>query len=136
MPLMRMEHGVDPKKEIMDRMESLLPHIQVMNDDVLLGVYVRPSKTASGLHLPDSTRQEDEFQGLACLVLKMGPLAFKEDETHKYYGVVPKVGDWVAVRKSEGFSLRFGSATNNSQPCRLMRESGIKLIIDEPDVVW
>lgn len=136
MPLVRMKHEIDPRKEIMERMTPFLDDIHVMNDDVLLGVYVRPKKTAGGIHLTDQYRQEDEYQGLACLVLKMGDLAFKEDDTHHYGNVVPKVGDWVAVRKSEGFSFKIGVSSSETQPCRLMKETGVRLIISEPDMVW
>lgn len=136
MGLMRMDHEIDPKKEILDRVWPFLDSVQVIGDDVLLGVYMRPERTAGGLILAQSTRQEDEYQGLACLVLKMGNLAFKEDENHHYDGIVPKVGDWVAVRKSEGFSFKLGKDTKNVQPCRIMSEKGIRLIISEPDTVW
>ena len=136
MPLMRMKHDVDPKKEIMDRMAPFLDEIKVMGEDVLLGVYVRPKVTSGGIHLTDNCRQEDEYQGLACLILKMGDLAFVEDENHVYGNNKPKVGDWVAVRKSEGFSFKIGISSSEVQPCRLMRESGIRLIISEPDIVW
>ena len=136
MPLMKMEHTVDPKKEIMDRLGDYMEAIEVMGEDVLLGVYVRPQKTASGIYLTDNARQEDEYQGLACLVLKMGPLAFVEDEDHVYGPRKPKVGDWVAVRKSEGFSFKVGRSSKEAQPCRLMKESGVRLVISEPDMVW
>lgn len=136
MALMRMKHDIDPKKEILDRVAPFIGDVSVMNDDVLLGVYIRPEKTSGGLILTHDTRKEDEYQGLACLILKMGSLAFKEDETHHYGDRVPQVGDWVAVRKSEGFSLKIGTSAKDAQPCRLMKESGVRLIISEPDMVW
>ncbi|MDE2106105.1 MAG: hypothetical protein KGL39_53275 [Patescibacteria group bacterium] len=135
MPLVRMQHDVDPKKEIQDRMEPFLDGITVLGADVLLGVYVRPEKTKGGIHLTQQYRQEDEYQGLACVILKMGPVAFLEDDDHKY-DVKPKVGDWVAVRKSEGFSFKIGASSGDVQPCRLMNERGVRLIISEPDMVW
>ena len=133
---MRMKHDIDPKKEIFDRVSPFIDDIGVMGEDVLLGVYIRPEKTSGGLILTHDTRKEDEYQGLACLVLKMGPLAFKEDDAHHYGDIKPKVGDWVAVRKSEGFSFKVGSSNDKAQPCRLMKESGVRLIINEPDMVW
>lgn len=136
MALMRMKHEIDPKQEILDRVSPFIDNITVMNDDVLLGVYVRPEKTSGGLILTHDTRKEDEYQGLACLVLKLGSLAFQEDATHQYGDRVPQVGDWVAVRKSEGFSFKVGASNDKSQPCRLMKETGVRLIIGEPDMVW
>lgn len=136
MPLVRMQHDVDPRKEIMDRMEPFINDITVLGEDVLLGVYIRPEKTKGGIHLTAQYRQEDEYQGLACVVLKMGPLAFLEDDAHHYGKRKPKVGDWVAVRKSQGFSFKIGASTTDAQSCRLMHAEGIKLIISEPDMVW
>jgi co-chaperonin GroES (HSP10) len=131
-----MQHDVDPKQEIIDRMKPFIDEIHVMGEDVLLGVYMRPEKTKGGLLLAQQSRQEDEYQGLACVILKMGVLAFVEDETHKYGDRKPQVGDWVAVKKSQGFSFKIGVSSTEVQPCRLMHESGIKLIISEPDMVW
>lgn len=136
MPLVRMQHDIDPRQEIIDRVKPFLDGVHVMGEDVLLGVYVRPEKTKGGVHLTQSYRQEDEYQGLACVVLKMGPLAFVEDDDHKYGERKPQVGDWVAVKKSQGYSLKIGASAIDVQPCRLMNESGIKLIISEPDMVW
>lgn len=136
MPLVRMQHDKDPKQEIIDRVKPFLDGITVLGEDVLLGVYMRPEVTKGGIHLPGQTRQEDEYQGLACVILKMGPLAFIEDENHHYGDRRPQIGDWVAVKKSQGYSLKIGASTNDVQACRLMHESGIKLIISEPDMVW
>lgn len=136
MPLVRMQHDIDPKEEISKRMKPFLDEITVLGEDVLLGVYIRPEKTKGGIHLTAAFRQEDEYQGLACVILKMGPLAFLEDETHHYGPRKPQIGDWVAVRKSQGFSFKIGATTGEAQPCRLMHAEGIKLIIDEPDMVW
>ena len=136
MPLVRMQHDVDPKQEIMDRVRPYLDNIIVMGEDILLGVYMRPEKTKGNIILTQQYRGEDEYQGLACLILKMGPLAFVEDEDHKYGERKPQIGDWVAVRKSEGFSFKIGSSSTDVQPCRLMHERGVRLVISEPDMVW
>lgn len=138
MALVQMRHDVDPKKKIMDFMNPFLKDIEVMGEDVLLGVYVRPNISKGGIMLTDKTREEDVYQGLACVILKMGPLAFVEDENHKYGSVKPKIGDWVAVRKSEGFSFKVGSSPKeeDQMPCRLMNERGVRLVISNPDSVW
>jgi hypothetical protein len=136
MPLVKMKHDVDPKQVIIDKMKPYLDGIEVMGEDVLLGVYMQPEITAGGIHLVHEVRKENEFQGLACVVLKKGPLAFVEDENHHYGPRVPQVGDWVAVRKSEGFSFKTGPSHEKAQPCRLMNEKGIRLIISDPDSVW
>lgn len=143
MGIIKMQHNVDPKKFIRDKMKPFIDGLEVMGEDILLGVYDREAykgdlKSSGGIIIPGKKLEEDKYQGLACLILKMGPLAFVEDETHKYGPSKPKVGDWVAVRKSEGFSFVVGlsSKMEENQQCRLMNERGVRLIISDPDSVW
>lgn len=140
MGVLAIKHDQDPKEFIKDKIKPFIDGLEVMGEDVLLGVYDRGAykgdvKTTGGIILTAKNLDEDKYQGLACLILKMGPLAFVEDETHKYGSRKPQVGDWVAVRKSEGFSFVVGSQ-DNSQHCRLMNERGVRLIISDPDSVW
>lgn len=138
MPISAMKHTIDPKQKILDFMKPYLNGMEVMGEDVLLAVYVRPTTTAGGIILTSKTREEDVYQGLSCLILKMGPLAFVEDAEHKYGDRKPQAGDWVAVRKSEGYSFKVGhsSKEEDQMPCRLMNERGVRLIISDPDSVW
>lgn len=143
MGIIKLEHKIDAKEHIWQKMRPFLDGMDVMGEDVLLGVYDREAyaeelKTTSGLIIPSQKLSEDKYQGLACLVLKMGPLAFQEDENHQYGLRKPKVNDWVAVRKSEGFSFVVGKSQKmvENQQCRLMKEAGVRLIISDPDTVW
>lgn len=143
MGIIRLQHNIDPKAVIMEKMEPFLDGMGVMGEDILLGVYDRDAyksevKSAGGIIIANTKLSEDKYQGLSCLVLKMGPLAFVEDDEHTYGPTKPKVGDWVAVRKSEGFSFVVGSSSKmtDNQQCRLMNERGVRLIISDPDSVW
>lgn len=143
MGIVRIQHNFDPKELIWKKMKPFLDGMDVMGEDVLLGVYDREAyqdelKTASGIIIPSKKLEEDKYQGLTCLILKMGPLAFVEDENHKYGQRKPQINDWVAVRKSEGFSFVVGSShkMDENQQCRLMNERGVRLIISDPDSVW
>lgn len=124
--------SADLKSEIWAVVNPLLPDIRsvVQVSDVLVAIWVRPNRTAGGIELPDSYRDEDVFQGKTGLVLTMGDLAFSDDETHRW-PVKPKVGDWVAYRVSDGWPFMLGQ-----QPCRLVNERGIRMVLERPDVVY
>jgi len=135
-------HETDPRQEIMDALSPTIDQMEVMGARVLLGVYVRSStvKTASGtvFHLPDSARDEDKYQGKVGLVLKMGPLAFTEDATHKWGGCVPKIGDWVHVQVYE--TKPFEAMTtqgfkDNNHRCRFVEDVDILAVLKQPDIV-
>lgn len=130
MPAMLMQHVTDPAEEIVDRIGDLSEFI-VPGNKVLLGIYMRPQKTKSGIELPDNYLDEDRFQGKACLVLKKGPVAFTG--SWKVEGLNPDVGDWVAVRPSDGLKIDIRSAKGH---CILVEDSQIQLVIPAPDVVF
>lgn len=128
-----MVHETDPKQEILSRVRGLIDDILPMTTEVICGIYVRPERTAGGIILPQDKgmRREDEYQGKVGLVLKMGPLAFTDDENHKWGDVKPKVGDWVLWRVGDTFPFSLGDA-----PCRFVDEGLIRAILPGPDIVY
>ena len=71
MPLMRMEHST-PVKEATAALVGDLEGVEVFGNQVLVAIYQRPNKTASGIYLSDGVRAEDQYQGKVGLVLKLG----------------------------------------------------------------
>jgi co-chaperonin GroES (HSP10) len=130
MPLTKMLHTVDPVREILKKIGDL-SKFEVMHNDVLIGIYERPEKTQGGILLTDKTRQEDEYQGKAGLVLKKGPLAFVSDENYDFKGQDVKPGDWVAIWISDGRKIKI-----NDQLCRMVEDRYIRLKIPAPDQVY
>lgn len=126
---MLMKHDVDPKDEIYEAVGVAASQVEVMGAQVLVAIYIRPKKTAGGIWTPDSAQDEDIYQGKVGLILKMGPMAFEEDETHKF-PVKPKVGDWVVFRIGDTFSFNL-----NKRYCRLAEDIYVRAIIQSPDVV-
>lgn len=126
----KMHHAVDPREEMLSRIGDL-SQVEVFHNQTLVMVYIRPDKTASGLFLADSTRDEDRFQGKAGLVVKKGLLAFVDDEHNKFQGQDVEIGDWVFYRVSDGFPI-----TINGCLCRLLEEVHIKGRIPSPDAVY
>lgn len=130
MPAMLMEHTVDPRTQLRDAIGDL-DSVEVFGNQILVAVYKRPERTKSGVFMPDSTRQEDEYQGKAGLVVKLGPLAFKDSEGVKFHGQKVDLGAWIAYRVSDGWSVRV-----NGTLCRMLDDTNVKLRIPAPDTIW
>jgi co-chaperonin GroES (HSP10) len=127
-----MLHTVDPKQEIMEALGPYLADVQPLGTEVLLAVYIRPERTRGGLLLTENQgmRKEDLHQGKVCLVLAMGELAFSEDATHRWGGITPKVGDWVAINVGDTWAFELGN-----RRCRVVEDVDVRLILKQPDIV-
>ena len=130
----QMKHTVDPKKEIWDDVKPYLDDVEPIGTEVLLAVYLRPERTAGGIivDLGDKgMKAEDRYQGKVGLVLKMGPVAFTEDDRHHWGGRIPQVGDWLAVSVGDTWSCELGN-----RRCRIVEDIHCKLILQRPDIVY
>jgi len=130
MPYMRMQHDVDPVKQMLDEIGDL-SNIEVFNNQVLLGIYIRPVKTRGGIMLTDNYRDEDKWQGKVGLVLKKGPTAFMDKTGEWFDGVTINDGDWLVTRPSDGFLI-----TIRNVFCKVIVDTGTKMRVQYPDEVW
>jgi co-chaperonin GroES (HSP10) len=130
MPQRKMVHDIDPAQEIRNRIGNL-KDFSILGNWLLLGIYVRPKVTASGIHLPDQTRDEDIHQGKAALVLMRGESAFVSDAQRDFRGEEAKIGEWVCVHVTEGRKLVI-----NGQICRLCRDEDVIMKISSPDAIY
>lgn len=120
----------DPAKAIMDIVGPALSGIDVMFNMVLLGTYIRPEKTAGGIIRPQGNVQEDVFQGKVGLVLKLGSHAYVDDEDDSFKGQKVNVGEWCVYKVGDAWSLNI-----NGYPCRLVRDTGVRLRVKDPNVI-
>ena len=130
MPFMTMEHDVDPKAKLLEEIGDLST-VQIFNNQILVAVYIRPTKTKSGIYLSDKTVDEDRYQSKVGLVLKKGPDAFVDDSGNWFKDVEVGVNDWVVFRPSDGWSI-----TVNGVLCRMLEDLSVRGRIDAPDRVW
>lgn len=107
-----------------------LSGVEIFGDYVLVATYIRPEKTRGGVLLPDSVKQEDVWQGKAGLVLKWGPDAFVDHETGLQYDQVVDVGEWCVYFVGDAKALQV-----NGYPCRLVRDTSIRMKIKNPEAV-
>lgn len=130
MPYMEMDHEVDPRKKILDEVETL-DGIEIYNNQVLVAVYIRPTKTKTGIILTDKYVGEDLYQSKVGLVLMKGPSAFVEEEERWFKNVDINEGDWAVFRPSDGWQISV-----NGVDCRIMDDIHIRGKVSKPDQVW
>ena len=130
MPAALMNHVVNPRKVITDKIGDL-SNIDLFYNKILVGIYIRPEKTAGGIIYTDETREEDRFQGKAGLVLKIGPTAFKDEGSVQFYGQKVQVGDWIVFRPSNGLKMKI-----NSIDCVYLQDVHVEMRVDRPDWVY
>lgn len=130
MPHMAMEHVTDPADDIRSKIGSL-EGFELFGNQVLIGIYMRPEKTKTGVFLAQTSRSEDEHQGKAGLVLMKGPSAFVSDSNYDFNGQDVEVGEWVSIFVSDGRKIVI-----NGQLCRIVEDHHIRLKIPAPDAVF
>jgi hypothetical protein len=130
MPYMLMEHEVDPAKKIIEEIGDL-SKIELFNNQILVGVYIRPQKTKSGLYLSEKTTEEDRFQSKVGLLLKLGPRAFEPNDEGWFNGETFNINDWLVFRPSDGWSI-----TVHGVLCRILTDTQVKMRVPNPDEVW
>ena len=129
MPHMPMLHEKDPKQAILDEIGDL-SNVELFHNQVLLAVYLRPTKTKSGLILTDNHVDEDRYQSKVGLLVKRGPSAFEQDGDW-FNGLTFSEHDWLVFRPSEGWSI-----TVNNVLCRIFDDVNIKGRVADPDAVY
>lgn len=122
-----------PQASVSEILESIgdISNVEVFHNQVLIGTYIKPERTAGGILLTDDTRSEDKWQGKAGVVLKMGPAAFVNDAANDFHGLEVNEGDWLLFRVTDGFSLEV-----NGVHCRLIEDSHVKGRVPDPTMIY
>ena len=130
MPYMLMHHEVDPVQKILTDIGDLST-VQLFNNEVLVGIYLRPEKTKSGFFLTDQHRDEDRFQSKVGLLLKAGPNAFEPNAESWFEGESFNLNDWLVFRASDGWQI-----TVHGVLCRVLKDVQVKMRVTNPDEAW
>jgi hypothetical protein len=123
-------HDLKTKTEAIKRKVGDLNGISVMFNMVLLAAYVRPAMTKGGIIRPGENVEEDVWQGKVGLVIKHGPDAFKDDDDMSFNGQKAELGEWVVFKVGDAWQL-----TINDWPCRLVRDSSIRMKTEDPTII-
>lgn len=132
MPLMQMQHDIDPAEALIDKIGDLSEFVVPFNK-ILVGIYIHSGRTKGGVYLADETGSESRWQGKAGLILKRGPMAFVDDDRVKFNGLDPQVGEWIAFRPSDGMKIDIRGKDGH---CILLTDTQVQLVIPAPDLVW
>lgn len=126
--------ATDPRAEILRQAEDFARRIEVFHNQVLIGLYLGPEKSKGGIIYSDIRKTENEYQGKVGVVLKIGPLAFKDDDRNKFEGQNIEVGDWVAIRPNDGWPCRLGGIKGIA--CRMVEDVHVKMRLAGPDDLY
>lgn len=129
--------SIDPKKALIESLGIGLDKIEIFHNQVLCATYIGPDRTPGGIILADRTLAENRYQGKIFLVIKLGPLAFKDDAIAKFGGIEIKEGDWVIARPSDG--LEWFSADSSGTAgtcCRIFEDVNIKGRVSDPALIY
>lgn len=128
--------GRDPKQALIDAVGDI-GGIEMYHNLVLVATYIEPEMTAGGIIKPDRTLAENRFQGKCALVLKLGPLAFKDDNIARFGGMKPEIHDWVVVRPSDGIELfKVDASGSAGTSCRIFEDVAIKARLSDPGLIY
>lgn len=120
-------HRKDPKSLIHDDLKGLVDKLEPTGGDVVVCVYERPKEIqlAGGKTLltPDnySRTNEDKFQGVVGLVVKLGP---NFHEKRQALGLDPpiKLGDWVSFRTQDCVAFTLGTRAMRQLEGQFLRQ--------------
>ena len=130
--------STDPKQAILDFVGDL-SDVQIFGNQVLIGTYFRPKRTAGGIIRVDDNLQEDMWQGKVGLVLKWGNAAYlDDDEYHFPEEDKVKVGEWCVyfVGDTKSILVRGKGGKEGGFPCRIVRDSSIRMRISDPTMIF
>ena len=127
-------HGEDPRDALWKKVGFVADHIKVPSSKILVAIYYRPETTTGGIIDP-TVKAGDSFQGKIGLVIKLGPLAFQDDDTHTWGDVRAKQKDWVQFRVGDTAPWRLGR-NEQSPHFRFVEDVNVLAIWDRPDLAW
>jgi co-chaperonin GroES (HSP10) len=128
---------VGPKQALLEALGDVSWY-EPFHNLVLIATYVPPETSAGGIIIPDRSLAEARFQGVAGLVLRRGPAAFRDEGHVKFYGVMVEEGDWIVYKPSdamEQFVRKQGSGSDGVS-VRLIQDIHIKGRVPDPALIY
>lgn len=117
----------DERAVLKEKFSADYPDIIAKGYRIVVKPYVRPSKTAGGIILSETTTTEDQFHSLICQVISIGPLAYTDE---KFCGGVAwcDIGDWVVIPRVTGTRI----PSKGGDTLRIVNEDDICAIVKDP----
>lgn len=124
-------YAINPHKAILDFARPFLDQAHIGPAKILVATFRQPEKTAGGIIKTQRYIEEDKFQGITGLVLKRGPLSFEDDSRIKFGGFEAKEEDWVVFKPENARATEL-----RGLHCRIIEDSSIDMVVDDPELVW
>lgn len=124
-------YAIDPKKTIIAFVEQFLGLVHVGPAKLLVATFRQPEKTAGGVLKTERYMDEDKFQGVAGLVLSVGPLAFEDGGKYKFGGFKAEQFQWVTYNPENGRAREL-----RGLHCRTIDDVDIDSVVDDPELFW
>ncbi len=124
-------YSTDPKKAIVEFFEPFMTQVHVGPAKLLVATFRQPEKTSGGLIKTQKYMEEDKFQGITGLVLKIGPLAFSDDARVKFGGFIVEPFQWVIYKPENGRATEL-----RGLHCRIIEDVNIDALVDDPELLW
>lgn len=130
-----LHHPEDEAKKIFDKVGDLT-EVEIFGNRVLVAKFVR-EHVGKGILATSTTQREDRWQGKIGLVLKKGPLAFKDDAANDFCGQDVDVGDWVWFSYGDGTDAEIRqSASADKVECKMLKDVEIHGRVPRPDFIY
>jgi hypothetical protein len=124
-------YAQDPHKAIAEFVKPFLDQVHIGPAKLLVATYRQPEKTAGGLFKTQKYLEEDKYQGITGLLLKMGPLSFTDDNKVKFGSFKASPFQWVIYKPENGRATEL-----RGLHCRIIEDVSIDAIVDEPELLW
>lgn len=120
----------DKKKEVIFREIGDLSKYRLMSGRVLVAIYFGGDRhEGTSILRSDDSLKEDRWQSSVGLVIKKGPLAFRDDEATntRFYGQDIEIGEWVIYNPGDGRRVQI-----NGVDCRVFEDAVLTMTTEEP----
>jgi co-chaperonin GroES (HSP10) len=125
---------IDEKTAILNELGDI-SGIEILNNQVLVAIYMYPEVTKGGIYRPDVNKQEDKYQSKIGLMIKKGNSAF--DQAGGWFKDVKiDLHDWLVFKPSEGWAITVVNDKGQKVLCRILNDVDVKGRVSRPDQVW
>jgi|TARA_R100001163_G_C4974232_1_gene132954 co-chaperonin GroES (HSP10) len=123
-PLIDIDHETEDYEGILKEIGDKLPNPKGWK--MLIALPKVSSKTEGGIYKPDQAIHMEEIGSIVGLILKMGDLAYKDEDKFPT-GPWCEVGDYVIMRSYSGTRMNVGG-----QEFRLINDDTVEAVISDP----
>ena len=129
------EYAVDPKAFLLERCQLWMDNAEFFHNYIVTATYYLPAfeilPGGQKWHRAQTTHDEALWQGKVGLVVAKGKIAFRDDDTVKFYGQDVHIGDWLQydIHDPRQFTI-------NRIHCRLLKDVHVIARLKDPRLVY